>query len=44
MLRISLMVSMAWREPMMPGRTPRTPASAQLGTASGAGMSGRRQR
>ena len=31
------MVSVAWIEPTMPGSTPRTPASAQLGASSGGG-------
>lgn len=44
MPRMSLMASMACSEPMMPGRTPRTPASAQFGTAFAAGMDGKRQR
>ena len=34
------MASMAWTEPMMPGSTPSTPASAQLGTSPGGGGSG----
>jgi len=32
--------SMAWMEPMMPGRTPSTPASAHDGAISGGGGSG----
>ena len=31
-------------EPMIPGRTPRTPPSAQLGASSGGGGWGKRQR
>src|SRR5947209_2897345 len=38
--RISLMVSIAWIEPTIPGRTPRTPPSAQEGTSPGGGGSG----
>ena len=38
--RISLMVSVAWMVPMTPGRTPKTPASAQDGTRPGGGGSG----
>ena len=41
---MSLIASMACMEPMMPGRTPRTPASAQLGTVPGSGGSGSMQR
>src|SRR5882724_11529313 len=36
--RISLMVSIAWMEPTIPGRTPRTPPSAQQGTRPGGGF------
>jgi len=32
-----LIVSIAWIEPTMPGKTPNTPASAQLGASSGGG-------
>ena len=34
------MVSMAWIEPMMPGSTPSTPASAHDGASSAGGGSG----
>ena len=40
MPRISLMVSMAWIEPTMPGSTPNTPPSAHEGTRPGGGGSG----
>ena len=40
----SLIASSAWIEPTMPGSTPSTPASAQLGASSGGGGSGSRQR
>ena len=40
----SLIASSAWIDPMMPGSTPSTPASAQLGASSGGGGSGSRQR
>jgi hypothetical protein len=36
--------SLAWIEPMIPGRTPRTPPSAQLGASSGGGGWGYRHR
>ena len=42
--RITLMASMAWSDPMMPGSTPSTPASEQLGASSAGGGSGRRHR
>ena len=42
--RISFTASIAWRTPMMPGNTPRTPPSAQLGTMPGGGGSGNMQR
>src|SRR5450759_4786324 len=42
--RSSLIASSAWIEPTMPGSTPSTPASAQLGASSGGGGSGRRHR
>ena len=42
--RISLTVSVAWISPMVPGRIPNTPPSAQLGTRPGGGGSGYRQR
>ena len=38
------MASMAWIEPMMPGSTPSTPASAHDGAISAGGGSGSRQR
>src|SRR5579883_2345161 len=38
--RINLMASSAWMQPIMPGRTPSTPPSAQLGTSPGGGGSG----
>ena len=37
---ISLTASVAWTVPTIPGNTPSTPASAQLGTESGGGGSG----
>jgi sulfur-carrier protein adenylyltransferase/sulfurtransferase len=40
----SLRISVAWMQPMMPGSTPNTPPSAQLGTMPGGGGSGYRQR
>ena len=40
MPRINLSVSVAWMVPMIPGSTPRTPPSAQLGTSPGGGGSG----
>ena len=36
---IHLIVSSAWMLPMMPGSTPSTPPSAQLGTSPGGGGS-----
>ena len=42
--RINLMVSIAWIDPTMPGSTPSTPASAQLGASSAGGGSGIMQR
>ena len=42
--RRSLIVSIAWIDPMMPGRTPSTPASAQEGASSAGGGSGIMQR
>ena len=39
-----LSASVAWIEPITPGRTPRTPPSAQLGASSGGGGCGNRQR
>lgn len=44
MLVMSLMASVAWRVPMMPGRMPRTPPSAQEGTRPGGGGCGAMQR
>ena len=41
---ISLIASVAWIEPITPGRTPNTPPSAQLGTVPGGGGEGKRQR
>jgi hypothetical protein len=38
--RSTLIVSSAWIDPMMPGSTPSTPASAQLGASSAGGGSG----
>ena len=38
------MASTAWIEPMMPGSTPSTPASEQLGASSAGGGSGIMQR
>ena len=40
----SLSASLACSEPTMPGSTPSTPPSAQLGASSGGGGSGNRQR
>src|SRR5438034_5561877 len=40
----SLSVSIAWIEPMIPGRTPSTPPSAQDGTSPGGGGWEYRQR
>src|SRR4029079_375865 len=40
----NLMASSAWIEPMMPGSTPSTPASAHDGASSGGGGSGSRHR
>src|SRR5437016_3011522 len=37
--RINLIVSIAWMEPTIPGRTPSTPPSAQEGTRPGGGGS-----
>ena len=37
---MTLIVSSAWIDPMMPGSTPSTPASAQLGASSAGGGSG----
>ena len=42
--RQSLSVSLACSEPMIPGRTPRTPPSEHDGASSGGGGSGNRQR
>ena len=42
--RITLIASVAWIEPTIPGSTPRTPASAQLGASSAGGASGNRSR
>ena len=42
--RTSLIASVACSRPITPGNTPSTPASAQLGAASGGGGSGNRQR
>ena len=41
---ISLIASMACITPMIPGSTPSTPPSAQLGTMPGGGGSGNMQR
>ena len=38
--RINLIVSIAWMDPTIPGSTPSTPASEQLGASSGGGGSG----
>jgi hypothetical protein len=38
--RTSLITSLAWSVPMIPGSTPTTPPSAQLGTLPGSGGSG----
>src|SRR5439155_24490472 len=40
----SFSASLAWSEPMSPGRTPRTPPSAQLGASSGGGGGAKSQR
>ena len=40
----SFNISVACMQPMMPGSTPSTPPSAQLGTIPGGGGSGYRQR
>ena len=40
----SFSASFACSEPMMPGSTPSTPPSAQLGASSGGGGVGKRQR
>ena len=40
----NLSASLACSEPTMPGRTPSTPPSAQLGASSGGGGLGKRQR
>ena len=40
----SFSASVAWIEPITPGRTPSTPPSAQLGASSGGGGCGNRQR
>src|SRR5260370_31558576 len=42
--RMSLIVSIAWMDPTIPGSTPSTPPSAQEGTSPGGGGSGERQR
>ena len=41
---INLIASVAWIVPTMPGKTPKTPASEQLGTSPGGGGVGKRQR
>src|SRR5215475_950221 len=40
----SLMTSVAWIRPMVPGNTPSTPASSQLGASSGGAASAQTQR
>ena len=42
--RISLITSLACNKPMMPGSTPRTPASLQFGASAADGGSANRQR
>src|SRR4029078_8999604 len=42
--RINLIVSVAWIVPTIPGKTPSTPPSAQLGTSPGGGGSAYKQR
>ena len=44
LMRLALLASVAWIVPMMPGSTPNTPPSAQLGTKPGGGGSGYKQR
>ena len=43
-LKMNLRTSVAWINPIIPGTTPRTPASFQLGTEPEGGGSGKRQR